>query len=383
MAMNFVKQIQYWFNTDPNAKQKIIFFAVTGLVLSLIFGLIWFLNFGIDRSIPNTSQVNQSLSTSAIRANDFDEVSRIKKINGVALGTTKTLFIQDDKSILFDREGRLVLNNNRVAGSPQFLPLSIYPLSNTDLIINQSNSSTVYQDNKFTTPGNGITQLVKVDNGFVYLQKDGGFFDLKFSQNLGLKEGIIRLAQLKSNLDPELVEIRILNNQIYLIAYQDKIRIGTAEIWLYESGSLTKIQTISSLQSILFGDSRILYTISRPVNQKTTYFSNVIDFSDSVEGKNQELNISQQLAEKKLQGFVWASRCDFRGQSEIICLIKQNSTLIDSYGDNDQIVTYKFDSGKIDTPFSGLSLSWDAIHSIGDKLYLVGQQNGLLYQLLN
>jgi hypothetical protein len=62
-------------------------------------------------------------------------------------------------------------------------------------------------------------------------------------------------------------------------------------------------------------------------------------------------------------------------------LIKQNGANIDSYADNDQIVVYNIASGQIQTPYKGLNISGEAIHSINGNLYIVGQENSLLYKI--
>jgi|GEM_PF-4889296 len=382
--MSIVENIRAWLKSDPQARQKLIFFLVAGLIISSLLGIIWWFNFGIARNPGDNNQSSNSVSSaiqSAPNVDGFGEASRVEKVNSTTLGITKTLFIEGEKSVFFDQDARLILNNLNVADSPQFLPRSIYLLANNNLIINQSQSTTLVQNNQFIDYESGISSVVPVNNGFIFLQKTATNFNLKFAQDIELSNGVIQLAELKTTIQPTLAELRLINNEINLITYSNDIRTGATDIWLYDNGNLNKIQTISNLQSILFGKNRILYTTSRNVNQKLTYFSNQIDFSNKPGGEVSEINLNNQLLDNQILGYIWADRCDFEGSDELICLIKQNGASIDSFADTDQIVVINLKNITFELPYLGLLISAGAVHAKNNNIYVVGQENSVLYRL--
>lgn len=394
--MNPIDKLKYWLINDPTAKTKALFFMTIFMVILVAGTSIISTNFSQNTSKTSSSSSSSSKSSepAQVTATSFEDAKSLEKVDNepVSLGS-QVLFTATGNTVFLNRDLKLRINNQNVSSSPVFVPRQLYN-SSSGIIINGDANSTIYgKNNQFSEYPKNITQVTPISitddlssdfvAGFVFLSKDKTEYTIKQSQDVELKNNVKTLGKITPSSVVKTVEIRVLNNQVYIITYSTFSPEGNIDIWQVEKGSLNKIQTLKDVKAIRFGPKQILYTtLAATPTDYTFYQSTLVDFSQKNKGESKIIDLAPRLAQNNIKGTVFARRCTFGLNETISCLVKKDKVVSDNFQKKDALVVYNYNTDKITFPFSELTFSGDNIHiSPNSSIYIIGQENKILYRL--
>lgn len=393
--MNPIDKLKYWLINDPTAKTKVLFFIAIFMVILVAGTSVISTNFSQNTSkTSSSSSSSKSIESPQVTPASFEDAKSLEKVDNepVSLGS-QVLFTDTGNTVFLNRDLKLRINNQNISNSPAFVPRQLYN-SSSNIIINSDTNSTIYgKNNQFLEYSTNITQVTPISitddlnsdtiPGFVFLSKDKTEYTIKQSQDAELKNNVKILGKITPSSAVKMVEIRVLNNQVYIITYSTFSPEGNIEIWQVEKDGLNKIQTLKDVKSIRFGSKQILYTtfVTTPTDDQF-YQNTIIDFSQKNKGESKIIDLAPKLAQNNIKGNVFARRCTFGLDETIFCLVKKDKVVSDNFQKKDAIVVYNYNTDRITFPFNELTFSGENIHiSPNSSIYIIGQENKILYRL--
>lgn len=392
--MNPLQRFQNWLNTDPKARQKVLFWIVAFLIMSLVIGGFFLINQPQKPSGQNQVITNE---LPQVTSKNFEEAGTLEKIDPEPiLLPGQVFFYQSNQIGFFNQNLKLRINNQNIPGSPTFYSRNVYN-SSGNILINEDFRSTYYLANlgEFRQYEKGITQVVPYTipdefglpfaNGYAFLFKENEGYSLVQSTDIGLTTGLKTLAKIPQNPAFKYYETRVINSKLYVFYYQNFASDGNTEIWRFDQNNgLVRIKTINNLQSIQFGAKEILYTsfLSTP-NDLTDYENTLLDFSTDQNGEPKVLDLAGRAGQNNIFGALLAKRCSIVLSTELYCLIKDRKVKSDDFKSKDALVVFNYKTDKISYPYNGLIFSGESVYVSGASVYIVGQENSILYKLKN
>ncbi len=375
---NSLSQLSDWWRNDPNALKKVLFISVASVLILIILGGVYVLNFGSNsNNSSGLNNLNNSLNNSKITPKNFQTSNRFDRVGTNSILANKKAVASENKLFAFDKDSKLSVDTNTVSGSPQFIPYSIYA-SGENVIINESKSTTIYNSKSKTfNKLNKITSLTPVaGDKFWYIKQENKNLIVSSTTNLiNPESGSEGLGTVTPFTNSAVVNIAVFENSPYILVSDSLGLDGIMEIWRSEAGTFKQAQTLTGLFTVNILKGGILYTDS--LNSELTW----VGFKGQIDGKKQILNIQNQLASQKIQGNLIASRCA-ELNSEIYCLVKEGKFASYDYAQTDAIVKVSLNDSKVSLPFGRIQFSGDSLFfDTNKKLLILGQEDNNVYKL--
>ena len=390
--MNSIQRLQNWLATDPKARQKVIFWIVAFLIMSLVIGGFYLIN-----QSPSTPVNNTTFSEPIeVTTKNFDDAGSLEKADSEAVLLPNQVLFYTGGQLFFNQESQIRINNQNVSGSPSFTARNVYN-SSGNIIINEDFGSTYFQKNlnEFKRFEEGITQVVPYaitdefglpfGSGFAFLFKESSGYSLVQASDISLATGLKTLAKIPENPNFNYYETRIINEKLYVFYYQNYSADGNTEIWKFDqNNTLVRIKTISNMQSIQFGTKEIMYTtFTTTPNDLTPYENTLLDFSINQNGEPKTIDLASRIAQNNILGAIFAKRCSIVSSTELYCLVKERKVKSGDFKYKDALVVYNYKTEKVDYPYNGLVFSGENVYVFANTVYIVGQENRILYKFKN
>lgn len=374
-----------------NRQWQIVFVAICAIVIVIFF--IFYLA-TTNNTPKNVDNITQNNNDPTVTNSDFQSSEFLTSTFGKPAGLSSGYaFTSGQKAILVDENQQLSIDGEVIKDSPTFYPQTIYSVSQS-IIVNELTRSALYNPQTGFKPYREgtfsvIPSLISIDSkerntpGYLFLTFEEKKISIFQSTDISLESptpvNVINLGE-----GVEYAEIKIINQNPYLITYQNPVKQGLAEVFLIKNdNSLSKIQQFTNLESISFGDFGIFTTFKRgTANNLTLYTQRYIDFSSNQTGDSKVADFNSELATFNVFGSVLAERCNLVSAEEVVCLIKEGKNLHTDYEKLDKIVRYNFNSKKLSLVNEGLIFSADSI--LRDKngnLYIISQESRNFYKV--
>jgi hypothetical protein len=379
------EKFKNWLIYDPKAKQKIAFIVVASLVVGSVLYFIFYLNFILkspETSQPTTEiplpeeikEEKEELVAFDFQENDFQTI--LQKPIGLP---TQVYFVNNDSEIYyFDQELQLSSNKREIDEHTRIAARSFqYTLDG--LIINERDQSSLFLEssNSFVKFGQEAISVNFFEQEYYFLNKNEDKVILKKSINALLQkpETIVQFSpQIK---DFEAIELRTLNNQLYVFVYEQNSREGNLEIWKIDNRSSQRVQNLNGLVSVNFDQNRFLYTQLR----RGEYTTSLIDFSENQQGEVVNLNMKSGLLERKLEGVILADRCSFEKNAEnLYCPVKIEKVPSGDPRFADKIILFNYRSQSVFMPYAEFESPVSNLYlDQQKKLYFISKVDGKMY----
>jgi hypothetical protein len=386
-------RFQLWLETDPQAKRKLLFWLLFVIVIGLVIAVFVYINnAGSNKTaiLPQTQTSNPDQVTNQ----SFDQAKNLVKVDSDQVGLSNSVFfIPGGKIGFFNQSFKLRIDSQDIPNSPIFFPDEIYN-SGDGILINSQTFSSIYQKNSqfknFSSDVLQVTPILIPDDlgldftpGYVFLSKNQNQYTLKQAGTIDLTSNLKTLTSFSLDSGFTYPEIRILNSNIYIFSYQSPSLEGDVEIWKLTNNTLQKIQTLSQIKAISFGDRKFVYTVSSSkLPDATNYDSTIVDFTTNPNGDIKNLDITADLLKNNILGSLFAKRCTFGLNNDLYCLVKEQKVSSEASQYKDSLVRIDLSNNNLSFPVSGLVFSASSVNIANNgTIYIVGQTNNILYQI--
>jgi hypothetical protein len=385
---NFIYNVQ----TDAQFRKKTFFFIGVGIFLLLLAIFLIQFNFG---SSDNASQRPATFGNSlAVTIQDFENAKSLEQVDSKPVGEIKQmLFLPANQTVNLDENLKLKINNQIIDSSPSFSARQMY-YTDDGIIINEDGKTSIYNNGQFSAFPNTVSWLTPVllpdslglrnQPGYLYLAASGNGYILKQTEDIKLSKNTKNIAQINPGSEFKVIELRIFNQNPYLILYESPARQNKMEVWqINNQNQLQKVHTLDKIQSVQYGSDRLMFTrLSNSPTELSVYENNFLNFSQNPQGENQPLDLQERLAQNNIYGSLLAERCNLAISSTMYCLVKEKKVSSQIFSERDILVKWNYQESKLDFPVSGLSFSAHTLFVGPDStIYIVGQENRLLYKL--
>lgn len=393
--MNIISDFTYNFQTDDVYRKKVLFWVGLFVVVSLLLGVLLFAN---SRNNQNPEQDSSLTIPSFFTFNDitqqsFDNTTYLSSVFNNDIASISPIAFGTDNIYYVDSNYKLAINNQVLENSPTLFPQEIYITQNDQVIINEMQRTLILNSDKEfeSTPKNAnwVTPILTPNNigirsipGFIFLEPNNAGYELKQSSDIKLSENLTKIAQINVGADFEQVELRIFNQNPYLMLYQRGTKQGRVEIWSIRGTAIERVRTISNVENISFSENGILLNTFRQVpTELTQYELFYLDFLNDLDGKLTMADFSTQLSIEGIYGTILAERCRVSKRA-VYCVVKKNKAEIWRANMPDVLVGYDLDNGEVVIPNQSSNISLNSIHvSKAGKLFVVGQKIPKLYEV--
>jgi len=387
--MQSQSRFQQFIQNDPQAKQKIIFFLIAGfLVLSLLF-LVFFINTRLSQdSAPMAEQENsveikepKQFNTSQVDFGVFP------KLNKDEIGPVDNLlFLPQTGEILhFDPNLNLVSTQQTFPKSEIFVANSLRQVDGR-IVVNQEKSSSILlpNTNQFVNLENTFS-IIEYANQVYFLEENQNQISVKVAANLNLLNPQVFATVLPQN-NSNLLELKVLNNRLYLVTYEARNRKGEINFYHLENNTANLVRTLVNVKDLQFGTDKIMYTLeSADPSILTNYRNYILDFSQSLTGQLTLLEMDTAAFEKEIYGTIAASRCALEaGQDNIICAVKREKVELTRSNKQDALLLYNYQSKTLFELMPELRTSIARVHLniLTGELFLITQEEKALIKVV-
>jgi hypothetical protein len=385
------ERFTFWLQTDPKAKIKILFMlGVASFLIILIGGLFYLYNqpATLEENLQNGSNINSSSSPQF----SFADSSALVKVDNERLLAPNKIYFSpySNDFISFSSELKLKYNAKLYADSSILIPntISFYPAG---AIINEDGGSTLFNsstsqlrilnpDFKYVTFFQSKKQTNEVEQsgsltGFLSVSSNGNIINHNFARSIETLENSTLYSSILPKISFENYEIRNFNEIPYTFVYEKFNRKGKLEIWKSSQEDTRLLFTIANLQDTKYGYNKLLFLDGDNLK--------LIDFTTAVPVNIDLSQTKQLLLANQLKGSITPSRCAiYQNSPKIRCLVKQTSDDSTDPREIDKIVDYDYASKTLEITNNNLVISGSNIYlDSTDKFFIVGQQDGILYQL--
>lgn len=369
-----------WYQNDPKAKSKIIFWIITVLILSLVFGGIWFIN---NRAISQnrnlaTSSVSISNSSQDIVFNTENTTLLTKLSEDATIFSGRVYFSVGGDFLYFNSARKGFYNKKAINSNDNLIPDNVQFLNNNLLI---SSNFGNYLVNKNTL------EALQVLTGFYYLnylEKDKVYIGAKANgQNLEVRTfvdpGNANKSQLFDTINlfsPTTFgswAIYNFDNKPYLFYYENFDKTGKLDIWLLEKNNSRKVQTINGIVSSKISNGALIYTTN-----SSAYYLDLKKSSIPL-----EMNFNEYRIRRGLVGNISALRCTLNfSLTESYCLVKKNTLDIYEVKAQDVILKLNLTTKEVSDLTENLVITASGLYADKDgKLNFISAQNGFIYKI--
>lgn len=380
-------KIKRWFIYDPKAKQKIIFIIIASLIIGVFTYFLFLLNFSPEPETLNnsTEQAVEEEEREEIPDYDFD-LSSFSRVFNKPIGLASSVYFSEfnDQIYYLNEDFKLVAGDREIQDSPVFTNLYNIQENREAVILNQQDFSTFFSkvSQSFRILPEGALSVIPFQDEFYFLEIVNDRIDLKKSSNI-----LLQRPERVLTIRPDMriyrgLELRELNNRLYIFVYEKGVRQGELEIWKTEGRNATQIYQISGLVSHKFSKNQFLYTKVENNNHRTS----VLDFSHSSSNGNADVfQISNQgLVSRGVFGNILAHRCQISSQAtNIYCPVKIDRVAANDPRYPDEVVILNYINQNTFLPFTEnlfTSIS-HIILSPNEELYFISQTDRILYEI--
>jgi hypothetical protein len=395
--MSFISDFTTNFQADPQFRKKMIFAVVASIGLIGLLSLMIWVNFGQSSSKTAqtpTPQDNTPLTTpqAAVNGSTFKDSAGLTQADSELVRYGSSVIITKDNKIGFITDKGLVRYGEKTITTPsQYGPSKLYPTVDGVVINEPVAASLLKKDGTISGFPAGVVQVLPVSittetvpkNLYYFLKTGEGKTTLNQATKIDLSDAKqlfeVTFAKDKSYFYNEL---RLIGSEVYLISYQNLDKTGIVDIYGLKTGKLETALELKKVESIAFGESQILVTDELEKATDLTNYRNVMyDFATS-KAIPKPFDISTKLGTDGIYGNVFADRCTFDSQGVIYCLVKKQKTQVSESGAQDALVKHTIKSSKTEYLLSGNIFSGsDLIVSPTNEVYMVGQENRILYKV--
>jgi hypothetical protein len=380
--------IRTWWQTDPQAKMKVIFGVIISITLFFIILLVVFIITSTSTNSNSTDQNNSSATSSItlVTSESFLQGNRLTKISDKAITNPNTMILNGKDSVFINSNRKLVYKDKEIPNSPLLIPLSMYE-KDDKIIINESNQVTVFntKDNSFIKLGENVQNLIPIGDKYYYAYRNAKSLIVRSSSNLNdldKPEKNETLGNIRPNINNDLFEIVSIQNQPYFFFWQNINKTGILEIWKKNSNDFQIVNNIAEINSFRASKNGFFYSANTVGNRVDNIY---YDFNDDIFGKKYTLdtaNITNQFRELDINGEFDLGRCNEINQ-KLMCLVKKEDIILSDSQFVDKIVEIDYlQNNKVKKQFDGLDISGAHIRLGKDnKIYIIGQESKLLYQI--
>ncbi|MEI6728576.1 MAG: hypothetical protein WCK98_02930 [bacterium] len=387
------ERFTFWLQTDPKSRVKILFWVGVSTFLVILISGLYYLYSQPAAKDTNSQNITNSSSSLGPKFSFGNSSALLKVDNERILAPNKIYFSPYSADyISFSSELKLKYNGKLLADSSTLIPntVSFYPDGAT---INEDGGSTIfYQSNSqlrslnpdfryvtFFQSQKRINSSTEDESitGFISISKKGNSINQNFARSIDTLENSTLYSTILPKISFENYELRNFNELPYTFVYQKYNRKGRVEIWKSSQEDSRLILTIENLLDTKYSYNKLLFLDGDNLK--------LIDFT-SANPVIIDLTYSKQLLlSNQLKGQISPGRCTlFQNSTKIRCLVKQNTDDSTNPKEQDQIVDYDYAKKLLEITNKNLVVSGLAIYfDSTDKLYIVGQQDGILYQLKN
>jgi hypothetical protein len=317
-------------------------------------------------------------------AKNFDVATNLEKVSPTPAIYGYLLQNEKGNLVFLNKELKITSSEGVLQSQDKFLPDSWQLIDDKKVLINQSTSSYIVnlEDGKTENIPNSIQSMVKLANDdYIFIQKRDKSIAIKTSKGLDFGNPKTIDTQEFSKFEPDRLEIRLFNNQPFLLNYTNKP--NSAElIRIYSiTNKLEKVAEIDNVVYKNFSNRRMLISLKDGEDLIDNKF---IDFSEPKIQTN-DFNFRLEMGQEGVQGGVTMDRCADNSKGEILCLVKRSSIAgAADFLEADAIVQYNPKNKTSQQLFPNLNISASGIHTMAnDELFIFGQENNIIYRIKN
>jgi hypothetical protein len=394
--MSFISDFSSNLRADPQFRKRFffVFIASVGLI-GLVSLMIW-VNFGqaSTKQIITTTKAETPLSTTLPKVNpsSFKDSSGLKQADNELVRYGSSVLISQEGKIGFITDKGFVRFGEKTVTTPsQYGPSKLYS-SPEGIIVNEPFSvSVLKKDGTISGLPLGVTEVLPAVVGLGTTQTNLYYILKSESEKITINQSTkLDLSDTKPLLEVSIPkeksyffhELRQIGSEVFLVSYQNLDKTGGVDFYRLKGGKQEVVLELKAVESVAFGDSQILVTDRLEKATDLTSYRNF--FYDFASGKAipKPFDITTKLGTDSIFGNVFANRCAFDSQGVIYCLIKKQKTQVSESGAQDALVKYTIKSSKTEYLLSGNIFSGsDLIVSPTNELYIVGQENRILYKV--
>ncbi len=400
--MSLISDFQYNLQADPEYRKKIIFgvFGTIG-IFSLIGLMIWS-NFRGGNGQATTADTTQTPvvnvatpKTEIVTNQSFTSSQELEQVDSEGIRyNTSLLALQNGTLAYIDTNGLARLDKNSVKTPTQYNP-SILHEAKEGLIINEPTSSSIL------TPINTIagfknnayqvipvylqaTNLNPIQSYYFLNDKDGKtFLGQASKQDLSDAKDVYQVI-LEKEKEYLYTEMRQIGVNIFIIGYTRIDQKGDVDIYIVGQNSVEKKLGLTGVESLKYGKNSMLVTksLEKPTDL-TLYTNDLYDFASAVPTyKPNSLDISTKLGTDGVYGNLFASRCGFDTKADLYCLVKKDKVPYTDFTGQDSLIKITTNSQKVEYLLKNNVFSGGGVYvSFTDELYIIGQENKLIYRV--
>jgi hypothetical protein len=353
-------------------------------VAAVVLGVLAFGLFLLDQARPKPApvvpQTTQQPTNSFVK--NFASAANLERISSTEINPGFLNFNSENKPIITTSELKITLANSVFQSKDSFLPTTSYYLNSNKLLINQNQNSFILDMNTGNTEAlpESIYSVAKVsEDKYVYIQKREKGIAVKEAQDLSFAQVKTVGEQEFSKFTPDDLEVRVLNGKPFLFSSFEEN--NNSKLTIYAIGDkLEKKLEVQNVFASTFGFDKVLLstTDGNAIDNQILLFGS----SDKITSK--ELSVSRDLGQDQIFGSIVASRCTFsNGENKLVCAVKTaqgSNYLIPTEADS--LVEIDFENNAFRNLLPNVPISISRVYqSPANEVYLVGQENNVLYKL--
>jgi hypothetical protein len=354
---------------------------VAMIIFSFIAGGLFFFDRYITSQRPPRT-VNTNLNTKISLAKNFE-----KSANLIKVSSTPAIYdylLQDsNKNIVFLTQDLKVTSTAGVIQSKEdFLPDSWQMINDQKVLINQNKLSFIVnlQNGSTESLPDSIYSLTRLPNDdYLFIQKKEKGITIKNSKGLDFTNPKTIATQDFAKFEPDKLEIRVINSQPFLFNYTTKSD-SSELIRIY---SITdKLEKVLELDNVVYKNFSETGVIFSKMENDNILDNKLLDF-ETGKPKISDLEFRLEISQDGVGGVVRADRCT-ANKNKVFCVVKRNRLASENeFLEADSVIEYNLETKKSTILFSNIDISVHSIIVLSDELYLFGQENNLIYKVIN
>jgi hypothetical protein len=387
--MSLLSDFQYSFANDPIYRRKTFFFAGVGAVAVLIVAGFIYAN------LPTTNQtaVVPKLELKPkveVTTKNFDDAG-FEAVTKEKLAYTNGLFFGPKSELAYVNKGLNLSVDGKVTELKTGLLASKIYFGSEGVVVNENGASSyVGVDGKLVAYPSGIFQVLPVitdaktsASTYYFLDRSADPVKLFQATKLDLSDKkLVFDIGFGEGKKYSLLELRQFGTAVYLVGYESASKTGNIDVYSFKDGKVNLVKELKKTLSIVYGANQLAYTdlLAKP-NELTLYKTTVVDFSGSALNEK-VIDVNTKLGTDSIYGNIFAERCGFDKLDTIYCLIKKNRVNQNLVKETDTLAKIGWKTGKVEYLLGNNIFSGSSVSVAPDgKIYLVGQENGLVYRL--
>jgi hypothetical protein len=395
--MSFISDFSANLQADPQFRKKTIFAVIASIGLIGLISLMIWVNFGQSntKSTQTTTPKDDTpLSTppATVNTTTFKDSTGLTQADNELVRYGSSVTITKDNKIGFITDKGLVRYDQKTITTPfQYGPSKLYPTVDGVIINEPVAVSLLKKDGTISGFPAGVAQVLPVavttetvpTNLYYFLKSSEGKTTINQATKIDLSDAK-QLFEVIFAKDKVYFyhELRQIGSEVYLVSYQNLDKTGIVDIYGLKTGKLETALELKKVESVAFGASQILVTDELEKATDLTNYRNVLYDFTTTKPIPKPFDISTKLGTDGIYGNVFADRCAFDSQGVVYCLVKKQKTQVSESGAQDALVKHTIKSSKTEYLLNGNIFSGsDLIVSSTNEVYMVGQENRILYKV--